>query len=63
MTTQAALWTGTGASLVAAVTAGLMDWRRNRRRDFDSVGWVPWRGLQVVAFFLALAFAVFALRA
>jgi hypothetical protein len=63
MTTQAALWTGTGASLVAAVTAGLMDWRRNRRRNFEAVGWVPWRGIQVTAFFAALAFSIFAFRA
>jgi hypothetical protein len=63
MTTQAALWTAAAASLAAAVTAGLMDWRRGRRRDFDSIGWVPWRGLQVIAFFAALAFAIFALRA
>ena len=62
MTTQAALWTGTGASLASAVAAGFMDWRRGRRRDFDAVGWVPWRGIQVTAFFVALAFAVFALR-
>lgn len=63
MTTQAALWTGAGAALAAAIAAGFMDWRRNRRRDFEAVGWVPWRGIQVAAFFAALAFAVFALRA
>ena len=63
MTTQAVLWTGTGTALAAAVAAGFMDWRRGRRRNFDSVGWVPWRGFQVAAFFAALAFAVFALRA
>lgn len=63
MTTQAALWTGTGASLGLAVVAGIMDWRRNRRRNFDAVGWVPWRGIQVTAFFVALAFAVFAMHA
>ena len=63
MTAQAALWAGAGAALAVAVGAGLMDRRRGRRRDFDDVGWVPWRGIQVAAFFAALAFAVFAVKA
>jgi hypothetical protein len=63
MTIQAGLWTGTGVALAAAVLAGVMDWRRNRRRDFDEVGWVPWRGIQVTGFFAALAFAIFAMHA
>ena len=62
MTTQATLWTGAGAALALAVTAGVMEWRRHRRRDFDAVGWVPWRGIQVAAFFAALAFVVLALQ-
>lgn len=62
MTAQAALWTGTGASLASAVAAGFMEWRRGRRRNFEAVGWVPWRGIQVTAFFAALAFAMLALR-
>jgi hypothetical protein len=63
MTTQAAFWTGAVAALAVAVVAGVMDWRRNRRRDFDAVGWVPWRGIQVAAFFASLACVVLALRA
>ena len=63
MTIQAGLWTGTGAALVVAVIAGVMDWRRNRRRDLDATGWVPWRGIQVTGFFAALAFAIFAMHA
>jgi hypothetical protein len=62
MTTQAAWWTGAGAALAVAVAAGVMEWRRNRRRDFEAVGWVPWRGLQVTAFFAALACAVLAMH-
>ena len=58
MTTQAALWTGAGAAVAVAVAAGVMDWRRGRRRNFDDVGWVPWRGIQVTAFFAALALAI-----
>ena len=62
MTTQAAFWAGAGAALAVAVTAALMERRRSQRRDFDSVGWVPWRGIQVMAFFAALGCALLALR-
>ena len=62
MSTQAGLWTGTGAALALAVTAGVADWRRHRRRDLDATGWAPWRGIQVAAFFAAAAFAVFAMN-
>ena len=63
MTTQAGLWTGTGIALAMAVIAGVMDWRRSRRRNLDATGWVPWRGIQVIGVFAALAFAIFAMRA
>jgi hypothetical protein len=62
MTMQAALWTGAGAAVGTAVAAGVMEWRRSRRRDFDAVGWMPWRGIQVTALFAALALAVLAMR-
>jgi hypothetical protein len=62
MTTQAAWWTGAGAALAIAVAAGFMEWRRGRRRDFEAVGWMPWRGIQVTAFFALLACVVLALR-
>jgi hypothetical protein len=60
MTMQAAFWTGAGAALAVAVAAGVMDWRRHRRRDVDNVGWVPWRGIQVATLFAALACVVLA---
>ena len=63
MTTQAAFWSGAGAALALAVLAGVMEWRRSRRRDFEAVGWVPWRGIQVLTVFAALACLVLALRA
>jgi hypothetical protein len=62
VSTQAALWSGAGVALAVAVVAALMDWRRHRRRDFDDVGWVPWRGIQVAAFFTVLACIVLAMR-
>jgi hypothetical protein len=62
MTAQAAWWTGAAAALAAAVAAGIMEWRRGRRRNFDNVGWVPWRGIQVAAFFALLVCVIFAFR-
>ena len=63
MSTQAAFWSGAGTALAVAVAAGVMGWRRTRRRDFDAVGWVPWRGIQVMALFAAMACAVLAFGA
>ena len=63
MTTQQWLWDGTGAALGLALVAGIFDWRRVRRSKIDSVGWVPWRGIQVASFFAAIACAVMAMRA
>ena len=65
MTTQAGLWTAAGAALALAlaVAAEAAEWRRrHRRRALDAVGWVPWRGLQVLALFAAVVLAALALR-
>jgi hypothetical protein len=63
MTTQAMLWTADGAALALALAAGVADWRRtHRRRDLDRPGWVPWRGIQVAAFFAVLLFSILALK-
>ena len=62
MTMQGGLWTGAGAAFVLAVTAGVADWRRARRRDLDDAGWVPWRGIQVAALFAAFVFVVLAVH-
>ena len=62
MNVQAVFWTGAGAALALAVTSGVMEARRTRRRAFDDVGWVPWRGIQVMAFFAAVACVVLALH-
>lgn len=44
---------GAAAALVALV-AWIADYRRERRRDLDRVGFVPWTGV----FFFALIIAV-----
>ena len=62
MDTQAWLWTAAGAALALALVAGVADWRRQRRRNLDDHGWVPWRGVQVAALFAAVLLAVLAAR-
>jgi hypothetical protein len=62
MTTQGWLWGADGAALAMMLVAGVADWRRQKRRDLDATGWVPWRGLQAAAFFALLAFTIIALR-
>lgn len=54
MSAQAALWTGAGAALALAVAGGLADRARNRRRNLDAPGWVPWTAIQVAATFAAV---------
>lgn len=63
MTAQDAFWAGAAAAVALALLSGVMDWRRSRRRDFDAVGWVPWRGVQVTAFFAAAACVMLAMQA
>jgi hypothetical protein len=63
MTTQIWLWGADGAALALAVVAGVAESSRNRRRSLDRPGWVPWRGLQMAAFFTILAFTILALKA
>jgi len=58
MTAQHLLWTLSGSALVVAATSGFAEYRRQRRRNLDSVGWVPWNFIQVISGIAAiLAFA------
>ena len=60
MTTQHWLWGAAGTALLFAVVAGVAESLRNRRRTLDRPGWVPWRGLQVAAFFATITLAMLA---
>jgi len=62
MTVRAWLWGAAGMAALLAVAAGIAEARRNRRRDLDETGWVPWRGLQVAGFFALLLFSILAFK-
>lgn len=62
MTVQASLYAGVAAAFVLFVLAGAMESRRQGRRDIDAAGWVPWRGIQILAVFAALACLLVALH-
>ena len=51
------LWSVSGGLAALAVLAGLGERRRRRRRDPDSVGWVDWPTVQMLAL-IALAITV-----
>ena len=62
MTTQGWLWSADGVALALLIVASAADHRRHHRRDLDSTGWMPWRGLQAAAIFGIIAFTIIALR-
>lgn len=57
------LWGAAAAFLLLAAWAAFADHRRDRRRDLDRVGWMPWALVQILAFLLAVACSALALQA
>lgn len=56
------LWTLAGSSAAIALFASFADWRRNRRRDPDKVGFMPWSFITVMGVLCALMLAGAALK-
>ena len=56
------LWVLAGAFLLLGVAAMIAGHRRNKRRDMDRAGWVPWQLVEILSFFLAFAAAVLAVK-
>ncbi|BCA58897.1 hypothetical protein [Sphingomonas sp. HMP6] len=53
-------WMAAAAAGGVAIAAGVGDWRRSKRRDLDSIGWVDWRTLQMFALIAAACCAIVA---
>jgi hypothetical protein len=60
MGAQAYWWITAGAAAALAVLATFQERRRDRRRDLDRPGWVPWPLVQVLAILAAVVAAVLA---
>lgn len=56
------LWTMAGASAVLAAFASFADWKRQRRKDIDRVGFMPWTLLTVLGVLAAVMFIALALK-
>ena len=57
------LWAAAGLLFVLALVAALAEHRRGRRRNLDSVGWVPWNLIQILAFLGSVVALALALKA
>jgi hypothetical protein len=51
-----------GAFLLVGIAATIAGHRRNKRRDIDRPGVVPWPLIEILSFFLAFGAAVLAVR-
>lgn len=63
MLVQQELWVCAAVCLALAGLALLGQMRRQRRRDFDSVGFMPWQTVQFLGVLGALMFAFAAFHA
>jgi hypothetical protein len=62
MSTQATFFGIAAAAIATAVYAGFAERRRQKRKYFDQVGWVPWNFIQVLGGIFAVIAAVLALK-
>lgn len=60
---QSTLWTGVAGCILLAGIAILSDRLRQRRRDPDQVGWMPWSAVLIFALFGAAICAALAIKA
>jgi hypothetical protein len=56
------MWIGVGGWLALAGVSVAAEWRRNRRRDLDRVGFVPWTLIQLLAILGAVVTAALAIK-
>lgn len=58
---QDRLWIGAAAAMLLAIVSGILEHRRQRRRNLDRVGLVPWPLVQFLALTAATICAALAL--
>jgi hypothetical protein len=56
------LWILAGLFVALGLAAMIAGHRRNKRRDIDRPGVVPWQTIEILSFFLAFGAAVLAVR-
>jgi hypothetical protein len=56
------LWIAAAGFVLLGLAAAIAGHRRNRRRDIDRPGWVPWSLVEILAFFLAFGAVVLAVK-
>ncbi len=49
-------------ALLLAIVASVADSRRSKRTGLDRVGFMPWRGIMVMAMFVAFGAAFYAMK-
>jgi hypothetical protein len=54
---------GAGAGVAVAILAAWRERRRHRRADFDRVGWIDWRSVQLAALVVAMILVSIGLNA
>lgn len=59
---QQQLWGGAAVAALVAVISGVSEHRRQRRRDLDRVGFMPWTLIQVLAMLAAMILASLAIH-
>jgi hypothetical protein len=62
LTLNQILFTVAGAFLLLGIVATVAGHRRNKRRDIDRPGVVPWQLIEILSFFVAFGAAVLAVR-